>query len=68
MPEFLSGDSRAETVNGRTAETADPRLLEVMASLVTHLLAFIKDVDWRVSYDFILAADDGAGHDAQSAS
>ncbi|MBO1520497.1 dioxygenase [Oceanisphaera pacifica] len=47
-----------ETVNARMGKDINLRLCEVMASLVTHLHGFIKDVEltqseWQVAIDFL---------------
>lgn len=48
----------AEAVNARMGDDINPRLAEVMASLVRHLHAFAKDVDlsqdeWELAIDFL---------------
>ena len=43
--ELFSEDRSAEVVGASFAETADPRLREVMTALVRHLHAFVKDVE-----------------------
>ncbi len=45
MSTRLTEANSAEAVNARIAPAADPRLARVMASLVEHLHAFVKDVD-----------------------
>lgn len=57
MTYFTEGDS-AETVNARMTPAADPRLADVMASLVQHLHAFVKEVtltqeEWELAVDFL---------------
>lgn len=47
-----------ETVNARMGEDINPRLREIMASLITHLHGFIKDVEltqgeWQTAIDFL---------------
>ncbi|MFN4271834.1 MAG: intradiol ring-cleavage dioxygenase [Aliihoeflea sp.] len=47
-----------EVVNARMGKDADPRLAEIMASLVHHLHAFAKDVEltqaeWATAIDFL---------------
>ena len=47
-----------EVVNARMGEDADPRLRQVMGSLVRHLHAFVKDVEltqdeWGAAIDFL---------------
>jgi catechol 1,2-dioxygenase len=58
MAEFFSEDASVEVVNARMAERADPRLRQVMASLVKHLHAFAKEVEltqeeWDIGIDFL---------------
>ena len=55
---YFSEAASVETVNSRMADTANPRLTEVMASLVKHLHAFAKDIhltqeEWEVAIDFL---------------
>lgn len=55
---YLTEENSAEAVIGRIAPDADPRLARVMASLIRHLHAFIKDVElteaeWEVAIDFL---------------
>ncbi len=54
---FTEADS-AEAVNARMGADTDPRLRRIMQSLVTHLHAFIKDVEltepeWEAAIDFL---------------
>lgn len=54
----FSEERSAEVVNGRIGPGADPRLAEVMAALVRHLHAFVKEVEltedeWAVAIDFL---------------
>lgn len=56
-PYFTESHS-VEAVNGRIGKATDPRLAHVMARLVAHLHAFIKDVEltqseWAVAIDFL---------------
>jgi catechol 1,2-dioxygenase len=58
MSQFFTEDASVEAVNSRIGTQVDPRLKEVMASLVKHLHAFIKDVrltqhEWEVAVDFL---------------
>lgn len=55
---YLSEATSAETVNGRIGAATDPRLRQVMAALVEHLHAFIKDVElteaeWETAIGFL---------------
>ena len=54
---FVEADS-VDIVNGRMGADIDPRLKEVMASLVRHLHAFAKDIhltqdEWDMAVDFL---------------
>ena len=49
MTQYFTEDGSVETVNARMGPDADARLTTVMASLVRHLHAFIKDVHLRPS-------------------
>ncbi|CAN7663387.1 dioxygenase [Neorhizobium tomejilense] len=58
MSRYFSEEKSAEAVNARTAQDIAPRLAEVMASLVTHLHAFAKDVsltqqEWETAISFL---------------
>jgi hydroxyquinol 1,2-dioxygenase len=58
MSQFFTEVSSVETVNGRIGEQINPRVKEVMTSLVRHLHAFAKDVhltqqEWEVAIDFL---------------
>jgi len=44
MTDYFTETGSAETVNARVGEGTDPRLATVMAALVRHLHAFIKEV------------------------
>lgn len=58
MSTYLSEEHSAATVNARMGDETDPRLKEIMTSLVEHLHAFIKDVElnekeWGVAINFL---------------
>ncbi|MDR7009652.1 intradiol ring-cleavage dioxygenase [Paraburkholderia strydomiana] len=58
MSKFFSEETSAEAVNSRMGDRANPRLKQVMSSLVVHLHAFIKDVqltqsEWETAIDFL---------------
>ncbi|WP_422367473.1 intradiol ring-cleavage dioxygenase [Pelagibius sp.] len=58
MTRYFSEADSVETVNARVAPDADPRLAQVMSSLVRHLHAFVKDVtlteaEWGIAIDFL---------------
>jgi catechol 1,2-dioxygenase len=58
MSQFFTEEASVEAVNSRVGAHVDPRLKEVMVSLVQHLHAFIKDVrltqhEWEVAVDFL---------------
>ncbi|MBM2294501.1 intradiol ring-cleavage dioxygenase [Sulfitobacter pseudonitzschiae] len=60
MAEFFTEDRSAEAVNARMGEDANPRLRQVMASLVQHLHAFAKEVEltqkeWDTAIAFLTA-------------
>jgi len=55
---YFSEDASAETVNARMGAQINPRLAQVMGSLVRHLHAFAKDVhltqtEWDLAVDFL---------------
>lgn len=55
---YFTEESSVEAVLERTGPTADPRLAEVVSSLVAHLHAFAKDValteaEWAAAIDFL---------------
>jgi len=55
---YLTEETSAEAVNARIGPEADPRLARVMAALVEHLHAFIKEVElteaeWGAAIDFL---------------
>ena len=43
--DYFTEEGSVDAVTARTADTTDPRLAEVMSSLVKHLHAFTKDVE-----------------------
>lgn len=56
--EYFTESHSVEAVNGRVGKGTDPRFAHVMARLVTHLHAFIKDVEltqpeWAAAIDFL---------------
>ncbi|RWM94357.1 MAG: 6-chlorohydroxyquinol-1,2-dioxygenase [Mesorhizobium sp.] len=58
MAKYLNEHNSAETVNARMGNNTNPRLRQVMGSLVAHLHAFIKDVEpteqeWGVAIEFL---------------
>lgn len=58
MSKYFTEENSVESVLGRTGKGADPRLAEVIASLVKHLHGFIRDVnltepEWEVAIDFL---------------
>lgn len=60
MTTYFTEDDSVETVNARATTAADPRLAAVMASLVRHLHAFVKDVtltpdEWDTAIAFLTA-------------
>lgn len=55
---YFSEDRSAEAVNARMGDDINPRLAQVMASLVKHLHAFAKDIElrqeeWDLAIDFL---------------
>ncbi|MFK7793672.1 MAG: intradiol ring-cleavage dioxygenase [Devosiaceae bacterium] len=55
---LFTEDTSTSAVNSRMGKDIDPRLAHVMASLVTHLHAFVKDVEltqdeWGKAIDFL---------------
>lgn len=55
---FFTEHGSVEAVNARIGANADPRLAQVMARLVHHLHAFVKDVgltqaEWGTAIDFL---------------
>lgn len=58
MTKFFTEKGSVKAVNARMGPQINPRLREVMGSLVTHLHAFIKDVEltqeeWEIAIDFL---------------
>lgn len=58
MTRYFTEEGSVETVNARMGDDTDPRLHQVMASLVKHLHAFAKEVEltqaeWEVGIDFL---------------
>ncbi|GJG94309.1 intradiol ring-cleavage dioxygenase [Cupriavidus pauculus] len=58
MTTYFSEADSAQTVNARMNESANPRLREVMTSLVEHLHAFAREVqltqhEWELAIDFL---------------
>jgi catechol 1,2-dioxygenase len=58
MDAYFTEECSVEAVNARTTHEANPRLAEVMASLVKHLHAFAKETqlaqdEWEVGIDFL---------------
>ena len=55
---YFSEEGSAEAVNARMGDDINPRLAEVMSSLVRHLHAFAKEIDlkqdeWDLAIDFL---------------
>lgn len=55
---YFTEESSVAAVNGRMGEATDPRVREVMASLVAHLHAFVKDIaltqeEWEYAIGFL---------------
>lgn len=58
MSQFFTEEDSADAVNARIGPDVNPRLREVMTSLVKHLHAFTKDVrltqrEWEIAIDFL---------------
>jgi hydroxyquinol 1,2-dioxygenase len=58
MSQYLSEENSVAVVNARIGAETDPRLAQVMSSLVRHLHAFIKDVrlteaEWETAIGFL---------------
>jgi catechol 1,2-dioxygenase len=58
MSAYFSEETSAEVVNARMGAQIDPRLRQIMHSLVSHLHAFVKEVEpttgeWEAAIDFL---------------
>ena len=58
MSAYFSEETSAEVVNARMGAQTDPRLRQIMHSLVGHLHAFVKEVEpttgeWEAAIDFL---------------
>lgn len=58
MISYFSKDNSVEAVNARMSKDVNPRLAEVMASLVKHLHAFVREThltqeEWEYGIDFL---------------
>jgi catechol 1,2-dioxygenase len=58
MTMYFTEEASADAVNARMGSDINPRLAEVMASLVRHLHAFAKDIhltqaEWEIAIDFL---------------
>ncbi len=58
MKQYFSEENSVETVNARMSAKSDPRLIEIMSSLIKHLHAFAKDIsltqdEWHRAIDFL---------------
>ncbi|MBS0505980.1 MAG: intradiol ring-cleavage dioxygenase [Proteobacteria bacterium] len=58
MTAFFTEEGSADAVNARMGKDVNPRLKEVMASLIKHLHAFAKDIhltqdEWDIAIDFL---------------
>lgn len=56
--DYFTGDRSVEAVNARIAGDTDPRLAQVMSSLVRHMHAFAREVEltqaeWAIAIDFL---------------
>ncbi|PAU74772.1 intradiol ring-cleavage dioxygenase [Halomonas salipaludis] len=56
--DYFTEANSVEAVNARMGEETDPRLREIMASLIRHLHGFVKEVgltqaEWEVAIDFL---------------
>ncbi|MGR4070077.1 intradiol ring-cleavage dioxygenase [Billgrantia sp. C5P2] len=56
--DYFTEANSVEAVNARMGEETDPRLREVMASLIRHLHGFVKEVgltqaEWEAAIDFL---------------
>lgn len=55
---YFSEENSVDNVNDRIGADADPRLAQIMTSLVSHMHAFVKDVsltekEWEYAIDFL---------------
>ncbi|MBA83112.1 dioxygenase family protein [Thalassobius sp. S69A] len=58
MTKYFTEEGSVEAVNARMGDGINPRLKQVMASLIQHLHAFAKDIDltqeeWDLAIDFL---------------
>lgn len=58
MSQYFTEEASVEAVNARMGQNINPRLAQVMASLVKHLHAFAKDVhltqaEWDIAIEFL---------------
>jgi catechol 1,2-dioxygenase len=58
MTQYFTEEGSVEAVNARMGKDINPRLAQVMASLVKHLHAFAKEIEltqdeWEVAIDFL---------------
>lgn len=58
MTQFFTEESSVEVVNARMGDDINPRLKEVMTSLISHLHTFAKDIhltqdEWDFAIDFL---------------
>lgn len=56
--DYFTEEQSVETVNARMGEDINPRLREVMASLIKHLHGFVKEVEltqeeWEIAIEFL---------------
>ncbi|WP_321961407.1 intradiol ring-cleavage dioxygenase [Paraburkholderia sp. J7] len=70
MSQFFTEEGSAQAVNARMGADIEPRLKTVMASLVKHLHAFIKDVhlthdEWEAAIGFLTRTGQICGNERQ---
>lgn len=70
MTRFFTEAGSVEAVNARMGKDINPRLREVMASLIKHLHAFAKDIhltqeEWEVAIDFLTRTGQICSEDRQ---
>ncbi|OLL28568.1 6-chlorohydroxyquinol-1,2-dioxygenase [Burkholderia sp. SRS-W-2-2016] len=70
MSQFFTETGSTEAVNARMSADIDPRVKTVMASLVKHLHAFIKDVqltqqEWEFAIEFLTQTGQLCGNERQ---